>query len=65
MKNSCLRVIMILLFNWVVIAQSPHQHGVELLQPVNDNVVYLVLTSHEVNVEGFCMTCGFHVNFLG
>lgn len=30
--------------------------------PGNSNAVYLVLTSDDVTVEGFCMSCGFHAN---
>jgi len=32
--------------------------------PQNRNAVYLVLTSDDVTVEGFCMSCGFHANLL-
>jgi len=32
--------------------------------PENGNAVYLVLTSDDVTVEGFCMSCGFHGNVL-
>merc|ERR1711915_696586 len=32
--------------------------------PENGNAVYLVLTSDDVAVEGFCMSCGFHANLL-
>jgi len=32
--------------------------------PENANAVYLVLTSDDVTVEGFCMSCGFHANLL-
>eukprot|EP01018_Ginkgo_biloba_P030385 Gb_07645 [translate_table: standard] len=33
--------------------------------PENRNAVYLVLTSEDVSVEGFCMSsCGFHANML-
>jgi len=32
--------------------------------PENGNAVYLVLTSDDVTVEGFCMSCGFHANLL-
>jgi hypothetical protein len=32
--------------------------------PVNSNAVYLVLTSDDVTVEGFCMSCGFHANIF-
>lgn len=30
--------------------------------PENGNAVYLVLTSDDVTVEGFCMSCGFHAS---
>lgn len=30
--------------------------------PENGNAVYLVLTSDDVTVEGFCMSCGFHTS---
>jgi len=32
--------------------------------PENGNAVYLVLTSDDVTVEGFCMSCGFHASLL-
>lgn len=32
--------------------------------PENGNAVYLVLTSEDVTVEGFCMSCGFHAALL-
>lgn len=32
--------------------------------PENSNAVYLVLTSDDVTVEGFCMSCGFHATVL-
>lgn len=32
--------------------------------PENGNALYLVLTSDDVTVEGFCMSCGFHANLL-
>jgi len=32
--------------------------------PENGNALYLVLTSDDVAVEGFCMSCGFHANLL-
>jgi len=32
--------------------------------PENGNAVYLVLTSDDVTVEGFCMSCGYHATAL-
>jgi len=32
--------------------------------PENSNAVYLVLTSDDVTVEGFCMSCGFHGDLM-